>query len=95
MRLAVSFSEIDRGFNVNFSEINRTFDPSIWEAVVVKIVNDVDPYEGSYEVTPKVTAQTIPTAQKFLTEDMRINSIPYHDVKNTSGGNTIFIGNEV
>ena len=52
-------------------------------------------YKGSYEVTPKVEAQTIPTKDKVLIEDMTIKAIPIFKVSNTTGGNTVFIGNEV
>ena len=54
-----------------------------------------DPYEGPYNVTPKVTAQTLPTAKKFMQEDVSIRAIPYFDVSNPAGGNTIYIANEV
>lgn len=52
-------------------------------------------YQGDYEVTPKVEAQTIPTKDKVLIDDMTIKSIPFFKVSNTTGGNTVFIGNEV
>ena len=52
-------------------------------------------YKGSYEVTPKVEAQTMPTKDKLLIEDMTIKAIPIFKVSNTTGGNTVFIGNEV
>ena len=54
-----------------------------------------EPYEGPYEVTPKVSAQTLQTAQKFMREDVSVRAIPYFDVSNPSGGNTIYIANEV
>lgn len=54
-----------------------------------------DPYEGPYDVTPKVTAQTLPTAKKFMQEDVSVRAIPYFDVSNPAGGNTIYIANEV
>ena len=52
-------------------------------------------YEGDYIVTPKVESQTMPTKNKLLTEDVTIKSIPFFNVSNTSGGSTVFIGNEV
>lgn len=52
-------------------------------------------YKGSYEVTPKVEAQIMPTKYKLLIEDMTIKAIPIFKVSNTTGGNTVFIGNEV
>ena len=54
-----------------------------------------EPYEGPYDVTPKVTAQTLKTAQKLMREDVSVRAIPYFDVSNPAGGNTIYIANEV
>ena len=54
-----------------------------------------EPYEGPYEVTPKVTAQTLPTAKKLMREDVSVRAIPYFGVSNPAGGNTIYIANEV
>ena len=52
-------------------------------------------YQGAYEVTPKVEAQTMPTKHKVLKDDITVKSIPYFNVSNTSGGSTVYIGNEV
>ena len=54
-----------------------------------------EPYDGPYEVTPKVTAQALPTANKLMRDDVSVRAIPYFDVSNTAGGNTIYIANEV
>ena len=54
-----------------------------------------EPYEGPYDVTPKVTAQILPTAKKLMREDVSVRAIPYFDVSNPAGGNTIYIANEV
>ena len=70
----------------------------------IRLVNDapcpwgdiaMEEYEGDYIVTPKVESQTMPTKNKLLTEDVTIKSIPFYNVSNTSGGSTVFIGNEV
>lgn len=66
----------------------------------IKISNDYRPsvpsdypiYEGAYEATPKVTAQIMPTAQKVMEKDFRVNAIPYSKTPNNKGGNTISIG---
>lgn len=56
---------------------------------------DVEIYTGSYEVIPKVETQTLPTAQRFLTEDVKVTKIPYYVTGNTSGGDTVYIAKEV
>lgn len=52
-------------------------------------------YEGVYEVTPKLYEKiTLPTAEKVLTSDIRVKKIPYREVKNSGGGDTLIIGGE-
>lgn len=52
-------------------------------------------YQGAYEVTPKVEAQTMPTKNKVLIDDMTVNAIPIYKVTNSSGGTTVYIAKEV
>lgn len=54
-----------------------------------------DLYEGSYEVTPKVESQTMPTKGKLLVKDMKIKEVPVFRVSNSSGGTTVYIASEV
>lgn len=49
-------------------------------------------YSGEYEVTPKVTAQTLETARKSLEKDVTVHAIPYYEVDNEYNGQTIVIG---
>ena len=52
-------------------------------------------YDGPYQVTPKVTAQTIPTKDRVLLEDVTILEVPVYRVSNNSGGTTVYIAKEV
>lgn len=52
----------------------------------------VTPYSGSYEAIPRVTAQSLPTQDRWLDRDVVIQAIPYHEVENTERGNTAIIG---
>ncbi len=61
----------------------------------VTVTGDVDPYEGEYVITPKVESQTMPTAQKYMTQDVQIKGIPIFETSNNSGGKTVYIGSEV
>ena len=58
---------------------------------VAKPVGYVD-YTGTHEVTPKTTAQTLPTADKRLTDDITVLAIPFYEVSNTAGGSTFSVG---
>ena len=48
-------------------------------------------YEGEYSVIPKTTAQTLPTADKIMRNDLTVFSIPYWETGNISG-TTVYIG---
>lgn len=54
-----------------------------------------DQYEGEYEITPKVTAQTLETKEKYMLEDVQVKEIPCFDTSNTSGGTTVYIGGSI
>ena len=84
VKMAVSFQDADQKIKVKFGEIHEA----------TKLIGG-ELYEGEYSVTPQTTEQTLETAQKVLTDDVTIRSIPFFDVSNTSGGITVFIGKEV
>ena len=68
----------ESSFNISFSE---SFSPS-----------GVTPYSGSYEAVPRVTAQSLPTQDRWLDRNVVIQAIPYHEVENTERGTTAIIG---
>lgn len=84
MLMRVQFNSSIVLLNAKFADFQR-----------VTIQGDVDPYTGDYEVTPKVDAQTLPTAQKFMADDVKVFGIPYFETSNASDGNTVYIGTEV
>lgn len=51
-------------------------------------------YTGPTTVTPSGSVQTLPTAHKYLAQDITVREIQRWDVGNTAGGNTVFIGEE-
>lgn len=52
-------------------------------------------YDGDYSIVPKAEAQQLPTKKKYMEDNITITAIPYFDVANPSGGQTIYIGSEV
>lgn len=84
MNVRVKFSAINQKINVNFGAVQ-----TVTEYVGGEL------YEGDYAVTPRVVEQTMPTKNRVLVEDMKIKEIPFFNVSNTSGGSTVYIGNEV
>lgn len=95
-RLDVKFSEskmkINAGFNESSTELKAVFGNFYG---VTEQPPDAEIYTGQYNVTPKPEAQSLNTAQKLMTDDVTIKSIPYYDVSNTAGGRTVFIGKEI
>ena len=51
-------------------------------------------YTGPTTVTPSGSSQTLPTAHKYLAQDITVREIKRWSVGNTSGGTTVFIGEE-
>ncbi len=95
MQFSADFKESDKKFPVRFNNSENNFGVVFKNIQIATVRPDVEIYEGEYTVTPKVEAQTVPTAQKYMTEDMKVKAIPFYDVSNAFGGNTIYIGNEV
>lgn len=52
-------------------------------------------YEGAYEVTPKITEQTLETADKVMRTDVTVHEVPYSEVRNEAGGLTVNIAYEL
>lgn len=51
-------------------------------------------YTGPTTVTPSGSVHTLPTAHKYLSQDITVREIQRWDVGNTAGGKTVFIGEE-
>ena len=51
-------------------------------------------YTGPTTVTPSGSAQTLPTAHKYLAQDITVREIKRWSVGNPSGGTTIYIGED-
>lgn len=50
-------------------------------------------YAGAYNVIPKIEAQSLPTADKHLTDNVTVEPIPYYEVSNQKGKTIIIGGN--
>lgn len=48
-------------------------------------------YEGSYEVTPKLVDQTLPTSNRSMIDDLVVKEVPVARVSNPSNGKTVTI----
>ena len=88
MRIQVSFHELSVSVPVSFSG-EKSFETGIKEGFPN---SRASPYSGSYEVIPRVSAQSLPTKDKSLDKDILVRAIPYHEVENTERGTTAIIG---
>lgn len=50
------------------------------------------PYEGEYEVTPRVYTQSLDTDGKLMSDDVTVHEIPVTRTSNPQGGLTVVIG---
>lgn len=94
MIISVVFEETDQEFYAEFQE-DDSFDAEFGELHVVTNYVGGELYEGDYAVTPKIDAQTMPTKDKYLIDDVTIKPIPIFEVSNNSGGNTVYIAKEM
>ena len=53
---------------------------------------EVDKYVGVYEVIPDTTTQVLETSNTRVNHNITIKPIPFTRVSNTSGGDTVIIG---
>ena len=51
-------------------------------------------YDGPYGVTPRLTAQTLATANRVLHADVEIGGIPSYRTTNVGGGYTVTIAQD-
>lgn len=49
-------------------------------------------YDGSYEVTPRLYAQSLDTDGKLMRDDVTVYEIPVTRTTNPHGGQTVLIG---
>jgi len=49
-------------------------------------------YDGSYEVTPRLYAQSLDTDGKLMEDDVTVYEIPISHTTNPTGGLTVLIG---
>lgn len=75
-----------------FEETTDTWYPMLSSGGSGSAPEGVDPYTGSYSVTPKASvAQILPTASKYMKNNVTVAKIPYSETSNASDGTTVSI----
>ena len=64
-------------------------------SAITKILPEGDVFSGPYNVVPKVNAQTLETADKYMTQDVSVDAVPFYSVSNQYGGNSVYIAKEL
>lgn len=65
MRLEVSFRVLNKNLDVDFSAKDKKLNAEFQCFQRITEQGDVDYYDGSYTVTPKVEEQSLPTSKKI------------------------------
>ena len=88
----VKFDDTGQAFCAKFSKsTSQRFTSKFSEGAVVTVREETDYYDGDYQITPSVEAQTLPTAKKTMLNNLVVKAIPTFDVSNTAGGTTFYI----
>lgn len=95
MRFKVAFHMTETRFQPSFHATDTQFHPCFAALQKMTEIKDADPYTGDYTVTPKVEAQTLPTAKKLMADDLTVLGVPIYEVSNNSGGSTVYIAKEM
>lgn len=90
MRFSVKFNQIDKKIPVVFNSTKQVFTADFKGFQTVTVLPET--YDGSYDVTPLITSQVLPTNKKYMIDDVRIDMIPTREVLNASGGVTFIVG---
>lgn len=85
-------SQFDKSFRAEFVKSNIELKPKFKE---ISEVGDYKEFQGPYVVTPQAEEISLPTQDTLLKDNITIESIPFFEVSNTAGGNTIYIGGEI
>ena len=64
-------------------------------SAITKVLPEGDVISGPYSVVPKVNAQMLNTADKYMAKDVSVEAVPFYSVSNQSGGNTVYIAKEL
>lgn len=87
----------DIALEVKNGEVDVDMDASpLAVDLVFELGTIIDPsglpkYEGPYVATPKVYSQIFETNEKIMEDDFTVLEIPYQEVSNPQGGETVII----
>lgn len=63
------------------------------KSMIDEAISHIAKFDGEYEVTPRIIAQTLDTKDKLMTDNVTVTEIPTYEVNNESG-TTFYIGKD-
>lgn len=90
--IAVDFVSSNEALTAEFYESKQDINAGFVELHIVEIDKEAETYNGSYTVTPKAYEQSLKTTGYRMADDVTVKEIPYFEVSNNAGGNTLNIG---
>ena len=91
MRINVTFDSKEQRFSAGFEDAEKRFSANFGDVTVVTA--GAEEYAGSYEVTPKVESQILPTEDRIMKQNLTVKEIPYYAVSNNFGQTIVIGGN--
>lgn len=88
MTFDVTFRSNIDSFELGFLSSDQVFSMDFGSTTGVV----AETYKGEYEVTPGVSDVFLYTKDKLMEDDVTVHPVPFYEVSNPSGGNTITIG---
>lgn len=95
MEIKVQFKELDKSIDVDFGSKENNLGVSFGEIQHVTEYVGGKEYKGDYVAIPTTKEQVFQTKGMVLVDNMTVKEIPFFNVSNTSGGNTVYIASEV
>lgn len=90
--IEVNFSSSNDNLTAEFEASGQNINAGFGEIQFIEVEKDVEIYKGSCTVTPKAYEQQLKTANCKMTDNVTVKEIPYFEVSNSAGGNTLNIG---
>lgn len=86
------FSSGNENLTVGFESSEQNINADFGEIQFIEVDKETEIYNGAYSVTPKAYEQQLETENRKMTNNVTVKEIPYFEVSNSAGGNTLNIG---
>lgn len=90
LRIDVAFKQTRQALELDMAAGDQTLELTFDN--FQRVDGTADYYDGTYDVTPLITAQQLPTRSKTMRDDVRIDMIPTREIPNAAGGVTFIVG---